>query len=101
MTMQRRVFMMNVVTTTCALGLASVARAAGLPMVAETDPMAVNFAYKADATQSKHAKYKAGQQCSNCTLFQGKATDAAGGCGIFPGKQVSAKGWCNAYAKRA
>jgi hypothetical protein len=101
MTMQRRVFMMNVAATGCALGLASMARAAGMPMVAETDAMAVNLNYKADAGQVKHAKYKAGQQCSNCVLYQGKATDAAAACGIFPGKQVAAKGWCTAYAKKA
>jgi hypothetical protein len=101
MKMQRRVFMMNVVTTSCALGLASVARAAGLPMVAETDAMAVNLHYKADASQVKHAKYQPGQQCSNCVLYQGKPTDAAAACGIFPGKQVAGKGWCTAYAKKA
>ncbi|WP_180682935.1 high-potential iron-sulfur protein [Tepidicella baoligensis] len=101
MTMQRRVFMMNVAATSCAMALASVAKAAGMPMVAETDPMAVNLNYKADATQVKHAKYKEGQQCSNCVLYQGKATDAAAACGIFPGKQVAGKGWCTAYAKKA
>ncbi len=101
MKIQRRVFMMQVAATSCALGLASMARAAGLPMVAETDAMAVNLHYKADATKATHAKYKAGQQCSNCVLYQGKGTDAAAACGIFPGKQVSGKGWCTAYAKKA
>lgn len=101
MTMQRRVFMMQVAATSCALGLASVARAAGAPMVAETDTMAVNLHYKADATKATHAKYKAGQQCSSCMLYQGKPTDAAAGCSIFPGKQVAGKGWCTAYAKKA
>lgn len=101
MKMQRRVFMMDVAAATCAISLASVARAAGMPLVAENEPTAVNLNYKADASQVKHAKYKAGQQCSNCVLYQGKATDAAAACGIFPGKQVAGKGWCSAYAQKA
>jgi hypothetical protein len=60
--------------------------------------------YKADATKvdkAKQPKYAAGQQCSNCSLFQGKPADAAGGCPLFAGKQVAGKGWCSAYAKKA
>ena len=44
--------------------------------------------------------YAAGQVCSNCALYQGKPTDAAGGCPLFAGKQVAGKGWCSAYAKK-
>ena len=72
--------------------------------VAQKDPQAAGLAYKADATKvdkTKQAKYAAGQQCSNCALFQGKATDAAGACPLFAGKQVAGKGWCSAYAKKA
>ncbi|MCD8514768.1 MAG: high-potential iron-sulfur protein, partial [Burkholderiaceae bacterium] len=57
--------------------------------------------YKADATQVKHAKYKPGQTCANCMLYQGKPTDASAACGIFPGKHVAGPGWCTAYVKRA
>ena len=60
--------------------------------------------YKADATKvdkAKYPKYAAGQNCTNCALYQGKAGSASGGCGLFPGKQVSAKGWCSAWAKKA
>jgi hypothetical protein len=59
--------------------------------------------YKADATKAdkaKFPKYAAGQACSGCALYQGKAADAAGPCPLFAGKTVSAKGWCNAWAKK-
>jgi len=73
-------------------------------MVAESDPQANSLGYKADATKvdkTKQPKYAAGQVCTNCALFQGKASDAAGGCPLFAGKQVAGKGWCSAYAKKA
>jgi hypothetical protein len=73
-------------------------------MVAETDAQAAGLGYKADATKvdkAKFPKYAAGQVCSNCALYQGKAADAAGGCPLFAGKQVAGKGWCSAWAKKA
>jgi hypothetical protein len=72
--------------------------------VDEKDAQAQSLGYKHDATKvdkAKFAKYQAGQTCANCTLYQGKPTDAWGGCAIFPGKQVAAKGWCSAYVKKA
>ena len=73
-------------------------------MVAESDAQAAALGYKADAgkvDKAKFPKFAAGQQCSTCALFQGKAADAAGGCPLFAGKQVASKGWCSAYAKKA
>lgn len=73
-------------------------------MVADADPQAAALGYKADGTKTdktKFPKYAAGQQCSSCALFQGKAGDKAGGCPLFAGKQVAAAGWCSAYAKKA
>ena len=73
-------------------------------MVAETDPQATALGYKANATavdKAKYPKYAAGQACSNCALYQGKADSAAGGCSLFSAKQVAGKGWCSAYAKKA
>ena len=94
----RRVFMMQV-----ALGGSALAatQAKAQAMVNEKDPQAAALAYAADATKVKNAKYAAGQQCSNCALYQGKASDAAGGCPLFAGKQVAGAGWCSAYAKKA
>jgi hypothetical protein len=73
-------------------------------MVKEDDAQAKALGYVADASKTDKAKYKqyaAGQLCTNCALWQGKATDAAAGCALFPGKQVAGKGWCSAYAKKA
>jgi hypothetical protein len=72
-------------------------------MVSETDPAASGLGYKADATKvdkAKQPKYAAGQNCGNCALFQGKASDKAGGCPLFAGKHVATAGWCSAYAKK-
>lgn len=99
----RRVFMMQVVAVSGAMGGLSAAHAQAA-MVNEADAQAKSLGYVADATKTdkaKYPKYAAGQLCSNCALYQGKAADAAGGCGIFPGKQVAGKGWCSAYAKKA
>ena len=73
-------------------------------MVADADPQAVALGYKADGTKTdktKFPKYAADQKCSNCALYQGKATDKSGGCPLFAGKQVAGAGWCSAYAKKA
>ena len=98
----RRVFMMQSLVGCAAVGTTLQARAQA--MVAENDPQAVTFAYKADATKvdkAKQPKYAAGQLCSNCALFKAAPGAAAGACPLFAGKQVAAKGWCNAWAKKA
>ena len=98
----RRTFMMQVVVGGSALAAASQAQSA--TMVAETDAQAGALGYKADTTKvdaKKYPAHKPTQMCSNCALFQGKASDAAGGCPLFSGKQVAAKGWCSAYAPKA
>lgn len=46
------------------------------------------------------ASKTAGQSCSNCVQFQGKASDTAGACNIFGGRPVDAKGWCKVWAKK-
>ena len=79
------------------------ARTASAQLVGDKDPQAVALGYVADATKADKVKYKtyaAGQICSNCALYQGQPTDAAGGCPLFAGKQVAGKGWCSAYAKK-
>jgi len=70
----------------------------------EKDAQAQSLGYKHDATKvdkAKFPKYQAGQICANCSLYQGKPTDAWAGCPIFAGKQVAGKGWCSAYVKKA
>ena len=102
MTTSRRQFMMTIATTGAALAAASQARAQA--KLDEKDPQAAALGYVADTTKvdaKKYAKHDNTQQCSNCALFQGKATDAAGNCPLFAGKQVASKGWCSAWAKKA
>jgi len=77
---------------------------ADAPMVAETDPMALQLGYVSDAPKANRAKfptYQAGQICAGCQLFQGKPGSSSGPCSLFVGKQVAAGGWCSAFAKRA
>lgn len=98
----RRTFFIQSAVGISALASGKLALAA--EAVKETDPQAVGLGYKIDGTKvdkAKFPKYAAGQICSNCVLYQGKPTDAAGGCAIFPGKQVAGKAWCSAYAKKA
>jgi hypothetical protein len=97
----RRVFMMQTFVGCAVIGTALQAKAQ--TMVAEADAQAKALAYKADATKvdkAKQPKYAAGQVCTNCALFQGAASAAAGGCPLFAGKQVAGKGWCNAWVKK-
>lgn len=63
----------------------------------ENGPQAAGLGYLHDATAVENARYKAGQQCSNCVLYQG-GDQAWGGCPLFTGKQVKATGWCTAYS---
>jgi hypothetical protein len=96
----RRVFLMQVAVAGTGLAAAR-AHAAPLPDLAEADPAAKALGYVANAAASKPGgKFAAGQMCSNCALFQGKAADAAGGCPLFTGKQVKGTGWCTAYNKK-
>jgi hypothetical protein len=77
---------------------------ADAPVLDEKDPQAVALGYVPDAAKANKAKYPnfaAGQQCSTCQFYQGKAGAAMGPCPLYGGKQVSAKGWCSAYAKKA
>ena len=63
---------------------------ANLPLLQESDPLAVSLGYVALASRADGTKYKnytAGQACGNCALFAGK--------------QVLAAGWCSAYVKKA
>ena len=95
----RRTFLMTLAAGGTAFASASHAQA----ILDEKDAQAVALGYVADATKTdtkKYPRYAAGQVCSNCALYQGKASDAAGGCPLFAGKQVAGKGWCSAWAKK-
>ncbi|MGB5256219.1 MAG: high-potential iron-sulfur protein [Woeseiaceae bacterium] len=82
---------------------APAAATSGMPRISEDDPQAKSLAYVHEASSidaTKQPRYKAGQACSNCALYQGKAGSEWGGCSIFPGKAVKASGWCSVYAPK-
>ena len=100
----RRQFVIHVSATGAALFSGQALAQAAPALLAETDPQAAALGYKADTTKvdkAKFPKHEANQNCINCALYQGKATDAAGGCPLFAGKQVAGKGWCSAWVKKA
>lgn len=96
----RRTFLM----TLAAGGSLLSSAAYGQNKLDEKDAQAVALGYVADATKAdkkKYPQYAAGKACSNCALYQGKPSDAAGACPLFAGKQVAGKAWCSAWAKKA
>jgi hypothetical protein len=95
----RRTFFMTLAAGTSLLATSAHSQA----KADEKDPQSVALGYVADATKTdtkKYPKYAAGQVCTNCALYQGKASDPWGGCPLFAGKQVAGKGWCSAWAKK-
>ncbi len=79
------------------------AKPSGMPKLAEDDPQAKSLAYVHDAADIDAAmqpRFKTGQVCSNCALYQGKADDEWAACSIFPGKAVKGTGWCTVYAPK-
>ena len=79
------------------------AKSPAMPKLSVGDPQAKSLAYVEDTTtidSAKQPRFKAGQACSNCALFQKKDDPDWGGCSIFPGKLVAAAGWCSVYAPK-
>ena len=99
----RRRFLKVAAGTTAAAvmmgGLPRFARAADLPPVSESDPTAKALGYVEDATKTTNAKYKAGDDCTNCQFYTGGPT-GRGPCQLFPGKSVNAKGWCVSHTPK-
>ncbi|WP_244817649.1 high-potential iron-sulfur protein [Caballeronia sp. Lep1P3] len=94
----RRSFMMLTMGAGASLWLARAD--ADAPHLSETDSAAMAVGYKEDAAKVDKAKYPnfaADQACANCSLYQGKATDAWGGCTLFANKLVAGRGWCGSY----
>ena len=99
----RRTFLITSLGVASSLALSRQAFA-DAPKVSESDPTAQALGYKTNASKvdkAKFPKYAAGQDCGNCSFYQGKASDPYAGCPMFPGKQVAATGWCSAYNKKA
>ena len=97
----RRTFMIQ--AAACGSALAAGSAMAQAVRIDEKDPQAVALSYVHDtakADNKKFPKHTKDQKCSNCALYQGKATDAWGGCPLFGAKQVAGPGWCSAWAKK-
>ncbi len=100
----RRKLVISAAQIAAALVAGRAAFAFAASAVSELDPTAISLGYKADASKvdrTKFPKYAPPAACSNCSLYQGKASDTTGPCTIFQGKLVSASGWCSAYTARA
>ena len=72
-------------------------------LLSESDPAAKSLAYVTDARKvdpATNPTYKAGQACSNCIQYTGKAGAAEGPCNIFPNKTVKAAGWCKVWVQK-
>jgi hypothetical protein len=85
------------------LGVAD-ARAASLPLLDPTDPVAQSLGFVLDASKvetSADPTFKPGQHCGVCMQYQGKSSDAAAGCGIYADHSVPSRGWCRAFAQRS
>ncbi|MGF6607680.1 hypothetical protein OKW45_002580 [Paraburkholderia sp. WSM4175] len=97
----RRHFLLVSAGVGSSLALSRVAFAATVPnALSESDPQAQAVGYTEDASKVDKARFPnfaAGQSCANCSLFQGKASDAYGGCTLFGTKKVASRGWCSAY----
>lgn len=76
------------------------APAGSLPKLPVTDATAKALAYTEDATKVKHAAFKPGSNCLNCSFYKGAKGQAYGPCTLFPKNTVAAKGWCSAWAKK-
>ena len=97
----RRTFMIQ--AAACGSALAAGNAMAQPARIDEKDPQAVALSYVHDSAKAdvkKFPKHTRDQKCSNCALYQGKATDAWGGCPLFGAKQVAGPGWCSAWAKK-
>lgn len=74
-----------------------------LPLVQESDPVAVGLGYVDVASRvdrAKYPNYAPGQACGNCSQYAGTASDPQAPCTLFAGKHVLASGWCSGYVKK-
>jgi len=100
----RRTFLISSIGVASTLALTRTAFAADPVKVPESDPTAQALGYKLDASKvdkAKFTRYAAGQDCGNCSFYQGKASDEFAPCPMFANKLAASKGWCNAYNKKA
>ncbi len=101
--MTRRIVVFRTLASACAVLVSPIAARAAPARVEESDETAQALGYKHDTTKvdkARYPKHTAEQRCSNCSFWQGSASDEWGGCAMFGRKQIAAGGWCNAWAKK-
>lgn len=99
----RRSFVGRSVGGVCVLALLPAGALAAPPRAEESDETSVQLGYKHDTKNvdaKKYPKHTVTQQCVNCAMWQGSATDPWAGCAMFGRKQIAAKGWCLAWAAK-
>ena len=71
---------------------------AGKSIASPTEGMGKTLEYVPDATASKNAKYKAGNNCANCKFYNAAKAEAGyAPCTMLGMKYVSGCGWCKSY----
>jgi hypothetical protein len=74
---------------------------AGKSLAQPGEGMGKTLEYVSDATTSKNAKYKTGNNCKNCKFYN--AAKADGGyapCTMLGMKYVTNCGWCKSYSAK-
>ena len=82
---------------------APAAPAAAGPLMSETEPQAVAVGYVNDARRAdrlRFPKYRPGQRCGNCQLFEGGSNAAKAPCSLFGEREVQGPGWCSGHQLR-
>jgi hypothetical protein len=84
-------------------------KAADLPPLKESEPMAKSLKYCEDgdkpsaACPERRNKDKRGQHCYNCQLYtklRGEKKTEVGKCLLFPKNTVTGPGWCMSWVKK-
>lgn len=99
----RRIFITRTLASGCAMLASSAVTQAAPTRVDEADETAQALGYKHDTAKvdkKRFPKHSAAQRCTNCSFFQGSASDEWGGCAMFGRKQIAGPGWCSAWAPK-
>lgn len=99
----RRIFITRTLASGCAMLASSAVTQAAPTRVDEADETAQALGYKHDTAKvdkKRFPKHSAMQRCTNCSFFQGSASDEWGGCAMFGRKQIAGPGWCSAWAPK-
>lgn len=100
----RREFLQMLPAGGATLLLTQTASAQQYPHLGEAETRALEVGYVEDAARvdrQKYPKYRPGQLCTTCELYQAKPTQPWAPCTLFPRRVVAGKGWCDAFRTRS